>query len=871
MGNFASIQLGLLEVGRICGGRVNAIALAPDAMYAGTDGGGVWVSRDYRNARPTWTPLTDNLPTAPEKKVGLLAVRSVAVDPRNPASVFATTDAGIIQSADSGASWTKLLDKGTFGATTFARILIDPRNAWLYVATNAGVLISSSRGQTWSVAVPTGSSGLVTDIDYTLSADSSVLTLYAGVTFTPGDASANGIYVSTDDGGLWRPMPMPLTSYVSRQVVAANTLMAIIFAADHRPGSPLGTYAVISTNDVLSKSGSEVLNIYALDSGAWVPTVQNLAAPLNTQAAVNQALALSITGALYLGVSSDGTGYNTLLSMDQGRTWVEISQGTNGLYSHVDNHALVCDGPVLYTGDDGGIFRYTPPANGAGFPGTWESLNTDRFNTLELYDLAVNPADPQSLLWAMQDNGVALSSMTSLLEVQGADGNRVAFTVHPTTRQQIAYSSLYDDANSAYYRSENGGSTWSRFALPPGYDGNVHQPLRAHPTRGRVLLTNQAQLIEWDEVESAWHWIIPGPTPVTARGNINGLAYSHMPYIYYATYDSGEVFRFFNANGDWTEVQVSQIADGRTFGGMIKALAVDPQNPESVFIATDAAQIWNRLGGSQWTNVTGDFPTLAASALAVQHPHRGVEPVVIVGTVAGAFSATAPTAGAIWTSVGIPDVAVTAVECCFETGITAIGTYGRGAFIEDPCAALQQAFNAADGQLADLQSQIDSLQQNDDGILAELDGASPTEKAGILKQESADEKRLEKMIVKLQKQLPALQAARDKAAAALLACRSQDVGFDPCESLAEEIVALNQQIARLQAQLDTLQAEQDLSGLDVSDLGPRVKPTLPKGAAQLIAERKKEIADLKEQIAKLSAQRTLAEIALMNCRQPQPL
>src|SRR5438094_2121901 len=116
------------------GARVTAMSFNPlDATHllAGTGIGGVFGSGD---AGITWSPT------------GLTSghVRGLAVDPQNPARVYAATDRGIFASADSGVSWSALaLD--THGGD--ASVAVDSGNSnILYVGLNAGtasgVLIS---------------------------------------------------------------------------------------------------------------------------------------------------------------------------------------------------------------------------------------------------------------------------------------------------------------------------------------------------------------------------------------------------------------------------------------------------------------------------------------------------------------------------------------------------------------------------------------------------------------------------------------------------------------------------------------------------------------------------------------------------------
>ncbi len=109
-------------------GRMTAIAPvpgAPNTVFAGAAGGGVWKTTD---GGANWTPLTDGLHD--------LSVGAVAVAPSNPSIVYVGTGEGgyiesfipgigLVKSVDGGANW--ILPESVV-ATTFYRISVHPSN-----------------------------------------------------------------------------------------------------------------------------------------------------------------------------------------------------------------------------------------------------------------------------------------------------------------------------------------------------------------------------------------------------------------------------------------------------------------------------------------------------------------------------------------------------------------------------------------------------------------------------------------------------------------------------------------------------------------------------------------------------------------------
>jgi photosystem II stability/assembly factor-like uncharacterized protein len=107
--------------------------LGPDTLYAGglrvsksTDGGTTW--RSVGLAR---TP-----------------VGALAIDPKEPAIVYAGTDAGLFKSTDAGASWRAL--HGPLDDVRVEALAIDPRQRQtVYAGTDRGVFWTTDGGQSW--------------------------------------------------------------------------------------------------------------------------------------------------------------------------------------------------------------------------------------------------------------------------------------------------------------------------------------------------------------------------------------------------------------------------------------------------------------------------------------------------------------------------------------------------------------------------------------------------------------------------------------------------------------------------------------------------------------------------------------------------
>src|SRR6266851_2903892 len=160
---------------------VNALALDPinpATLYAGTlKGGGVFTST---NGGVTWSAINSGLTVSSGGSTFVLTVNALAIDPTNPTTLYAGTSSGVFKSTDSGNNWNDFSNGLT---NTFLHdIVIDPTNpATLYAATSEGIFKSINAAGNWSAA-NNGSTTLKTNA---LALDSTTPDhVYAGTSFS---------------------------------------------------------------------------------------------------------------------------------------------------------------------------------------------------------------------------------------------------------------------------------------------------------------------------------------------------------------------------------------------------------------------------------------------------------------------------------------------------------------------------------------------------------------------------------------------------------------------------------------------------------------------------------------------------------------
>src|SRR6185503_14461791 len=135
--------------GGVVFGTITAIAVAPsnrNTIYIGTDDGNLWVTRDTGHS---YTRIDITLPE--------LWITRVAVDPTDDAIAYVTFSgfrvdqplAHVFRTTDHGGRWTDI--SSDLPDAPVNSVAVDPRNsATLYVGTDVGVFVSHDVGASWS-------------------------------------------------------------------------------------------------------------------------------------------------------------------------------------------------------------------------------------------------------------------------------------------------------------------------------------------------------------------------------------------------------------------------------------------------------------------------------------------------------------------------------------------------------------------------------------------------------------------------------------------------------------------------------------------------------------------------------------------------
>ena len=661
-----SAQVGVPPSFEVCGAIQSIAAHSSDAnvLYVGTVNGGVWKTTNATAAQPAWTPLTDTLPS---QSIGAIAfdptdgTRQTLLAGTGRLSNFAQRgddEIGLYRTTNGGVSWTQLGTTGTPNLVGQKIVAVAARGSILLAASfNGGLFRSTNTGATWTLISGTGN--LPTGGNLDLVGDpANNARLYVTV-----DGPSPTILRSDDTGASWTNITAGVTGLGGstthmRPAVGASS---VLFLAVVNSGQLAGVFR--STNQGGIWTAMDVPAIHPGSQG--FPNTSIAADPSNADLvyiAGDRITASPFTGNLVRGnaAATAGAQFTTIMDGNAGNTT-----------PHADTRAMAFDanGNLLQS-DDGGIYRRSSPTSSAG---VWSSV-IGNLNVIEVHDLAHDKV-ANILVIGTQDNGTHMQQTASNLRwthINGGDGGDVAIDdVSLTTTGSFRFISSQNlgGFRRAQYNALNTFVT--NRSMPSITDPQFVTPLELNLTnRSRLLVGGVNNVYEITSANGA----TPVLTSLGAPGaNRNAMAFGATTDNNAAYVGKGAVVHRRSGN---VFVATSALPAG---ANTITDVAMDPDNDQLVFAIDDNQVFRSTNGGSSWTDVTGNLPSISSQDFrTVEFIPADSGDMVALGTRSGVYSANANASTWSLFGSGLPDVLVFDLRYVPSAQMLVAGTLGRG-------------------------------------------------------------------------------------------------------------------------------------------------------------------------------------------------
>jgi len=557
------------------------------------------------DAAASWT-LLGQLPGSD----ALLASSALAIDPQSPATMYAGGYSSVWKSVDAGATWTRLAAAGR----SFATVAVDPGNPATVFAFDdlEGVLLrSTDGGATWEEK-DTGLSFAgfsYSDPPLQLAFDLTTVpeTSYLALRNDHGDGVT---WRSTDSGDSWQPAgPGGYPLAVGQGVVYAGASKSVDggvtwSAAATAPGTAVALAAAPGSSSTVYAATSDRGIWKSADAAAsWQPASSGLGA--------TRTLALAIDPLhpriLYSVVAGGVLGPGLLETGSGGRRWHLV--GPPWLVRYLGQITVDPVTPTtLYAGSAMGLAKSLDGGN------SWEVLPTQAGPgqaCFGVHQLAIDPVAPETL-YVVASPGYLASCFGGCATVKSTDGGNswscwsAPFDVErlfagPGTLYAFgAFSSPHGKQLGALFKSVDGGATWRDVSAGLHTNGGrdvAFFTLAIAPADANTVLVSELQGVfrtsdggrTWSEAD--------GKLPVHPFGQNVAANLAIDPRHPATAYASGNwgVYRTVNGGRAWYPIVgglppfAFQSTSDSIGAGL---LIVDPQQPGKIYGGTLATGIY---------------------------------------------------------------------------------------------------------------------------------------------------------------------------------------------------------------------------------------------------------------------------------------
>jgi photosystem II stability/assembly factor-like uncharacterized protein len=696
-------------VGKEVVGAIKAVAAHPtnpDIVYVGAVNGGVWRTRNARNARPTWKQLTDS-----QRSQSIGALEFDPTDGTHKTLVAGTGRfssmnraggalIGLLRTTDAGADWTTLDNGGQFRA--FHICDVAPRGQTIVIAANnAGIFRTTNAGGSWTQVSGAAGTGLPMGISFALAGDPARPDrLFAHI----GTA---GIFRTSNTGGTWTKVSnaamdalLNHAANVKISVGANNNVYVAIADSEliglFRSGNSGGTWAALDLPSTIEAGGVR----FGLHPGRQASIHLSLAAdrvehrvvyvggdrqPAFNEPAVPAQFPNSIDARDY-----SGRIFRVNAARPHGSQASHLTHSNTASKTapHADSRDMAADAQGdLIESDDGGVYRRRKPLTNTA---DWASMNGD-LQTTELHSAAWD-ANSRIVIGGAQDTGTPQQRArggSRWPSVSTGDGGAVAVDDTSAQGRSVRYSSYFNlfDLRREVYNAA--GVLQSQTTVPLRVLGNgaavdpqFYTPLELNQVAAARLIIGAANAVyESDDQGDTITAVGPGiqvnsavvgcPAPIAygAQGNADVL---------YIGSGSSVLVR--------TAAHPAPLTVSAAYPGtsLVVGIAIPPTEPQTAF-AIDAGKVFRTMNaGGTWRDVTSNLLALGGVVLrSVTYCEDLNGGSVVVGTNAGVFAAAGP--GFNWSRLGsgLPTVPVLRLRYSSASRVLLAATLGRGAWTLD--------------------------------------------------------------------------------------------------------------------------------------------------------------------------------------------
>lgn len=610
-------------------GRARGLAVDPadpDVVYIGAAAGGIWKTNDGGG---TWSDISGDFT--------LLTFGAIAIDPNNTNTIYAGTGEaryffnqqtyegdGLYKSVDGGSSWSDISD-GSWTVTQFSDIAISPHNSnHILVAlgsgnynygsySNEGVWYSSNGGTSWSEVITAGDAF---DVGFSpTNADSA----YAVI---GSENASSGFYVSTDGGASF---PTQITTF---DTFEADTSMGRAQFVQS-PSRSSRFYMLIYDSDGQFPGSQATAAFKSTDGGGtWshISSGDNIAGTYNGSTVSDQGsydLCLDVSP-----TNPDSVFFgNVEMSSTSNGSTINFVRETGGTTAwdcpiHVDIHKIVYSpshSKYIYAVSDGGVYRSTD--GGA----NWSDLNND-ITTIQFYNIASHPSNPNIIYGGAQDNGnfsTTDKGATNWVFEKTGDG-MTCFVDRSGGGDTVLISTQY----GRIYLSTDGGGSFSTVVSSDVFGTTAWTvPLWQDTGDPDIVYAAHTRVIKRSTSKGSGSWSTYSSTPASFTQNITDVIQSpatpNNMIAALSQYDyTPLIYKSGNRGVDWTGVTTEYNTGASSGAAPVLGAAAHPTDGDTFYLLRASYYSSGQVmvttdGGDTWSETFSTLPDVPANDLFI--------------------------------------------------------------------------------------------------------------------------------------------------------------------------------------------------------------------------------------------------------------
>ena len=709
-------------------GWINAIEQKPNLISSSTAS-----ENNVETTYSTWTNIGPNDSSILNGWTYGAGIGRVNVVKRSPLALgymlAGTASGGVFKTIDLGNTWTPLTDQ--FSGLGISDIIFHPTNDQIFwVAT--GDYDASHMNSIGIMKTTNGGTIFTNPLAFTLNQSIRIKHLYLDPNFGTNNTiyctATNGIYVSTDAGDTWT---LPFTSDVSpANMVDLIKLGSDIFATDgwgrlFKSTSDIAALAAVYTPTPFG-SGNKLTFSYSPNTPTIIyclfqanPAFAKYTISTNTMSALSTIPNSTLADAN--GVYNSQGGYNQVItanpnngneiiigefsgkrSTDGGTTWANYLNGyytntapTNwgGGYVHSDHHYIeYLTSDSLLVGNDGGVYLIKISTNS--FKQCFNGLKAT-----QSYSIAIHDPSPDNLMIGNQDNdGSSRVENGSTIKWYGASAGDGTATAISRSNSLIKYVGSTNGGLS--YRTDGYAANAFGTSITNPNAGAFVWPLEMHITDGTILYGGFTGIYKMTGAPGGTFTDLGAVTTGTTKfinlaNNTGDVAKQRIVVI-----DASNVIRKTLDETTWSTITPPG-------GAVLNSIYWSRNNNDTMFATASGYSAGNKIyfssnAGGAWTNISDNMPNIVMKKIL---KYEGTD-TIFVATELGVYFARLSAgglvnAGSAWAkySTGLPNVRAEDIEISYTTRKLYTGTFGRGVWVVDLRAPVDNYYSKSSGNL----------------------------------------------------------------------------------------------------------------------------------------------------------------------------